>query len=131
VRYVLTVLRVLLGASFLLAGVPKLSVPGEAVSLFERWGLPFAEAFVPAVGVLEVVAGTLLVLGVATRSAAALLAANMLGAILTAGVVDGGLHLVVPPILGALCVLVAVLGGGAWQLRPLDAGRGGKTTAAS
>ncbi len=115
----LTVVRVLLGLVFVAAGLPKLLSPDMVIQNFERWGLPVAEAFAPAVGVLEVVAGAMLVLGVFTRYAAVLLAANMVGAVLTAGLVEGGVtHLVVAPILGALSVLIAVLGGGRLQLRP-------------
>ena len=114
----LTVVRVLLGLVFVAAGLPKLLSPDMVIQNFERWGLPVAEAFAPAVGVLEVVAGAMLVLGVFTRYAAILLAANMVGAVLTAGLVDGGMHLVAPPILAALSVLIAVLGGGRFQLRP-------------
>lgn len=115
-QYALTVVRGLVGAVFILSGVPKLGVPGEAVALMERWGIPAAELLLPTLGVVEIVAGALLLLGVMTRYAAVLLAAIMVGAILTAGLVDGGLHLVIPPILGLLCLLVAFAGGGAWQL---------------
>jgi uncharacterized membrane protein YphA (DoxX/SURF4 family) len=90
------------------------SVPG----VFE-WGLP--ELFVPVLGAVEVVVGALLLLGVATRYVALLLAATMVGAILTAGLIDGGAHLVTPPILALLCLLIAGLGGGAWQLGRRDA----------
>ena len=92
------------------------SVPG----VFE-WGLPAPELFVPVLGAVEVVAGALLLLGVATRYVALLLAATMVGAILTAGLIDGGAHLVTPPILALLCLLITGLGGGAWQLGRRDA----------
>jgi len=116
---VLTIVRVLVGLAFIASGLlPKLIAPAMTIQSFERWGLPAPEVFVPVVGVLELVCGAALVLGVLTRYAAILLAANMVGAVLTAGLVDGGMHLVAPPILAALSVLIAVLGGGRFQLRP-------------
>lgn len=121
-QYALTAVRGLVGVAFVLSGLPKLGTPDAAVAAFDRWGLPAPELFIPGLGVVEIVAGVLLVLGVVTRYAALLLAATMVGAILTAGLVEGGLHLVVPPILGLLCLLVAVVGGGAWQLGRRRAG---------
>ena len=116
---VLTVIRVLVGALFVSSGIPKLGAGHEMfVENFTRWGLPVADLFVYAVGLLEVVGGLALVLGLVTRWVALLLAVDMVGAILTAGLVDGGFHLVAPPILGLLCALIAFRGGGAWQLRP-------------
>ena len=120
-QFALTAVRVLLGLAFLLSGLPKLASPDVIVGSFERWGLPAPELFVPVLGAVEVVAGALLLLGVATRYVALLLAATMVGAILTAGLIDGGAHLVTPPILALLCLLIAGLGGGAWQLGRRDA----------
>lgn len=116
-RATLTAVRSAAGLAFLFFGLPKLAAPAEVVADFSRWGLPFSEALVPAVGLLEVVAGALLVLGLATRWAAAALAVDMLGALLTAGRVDGGVHLIAPAVLLALTTLLALRGGGAWQLR--------------
>ncbi|CAA9567730.1 MAG: hypothetical protein AVDCRST_MAG86-1340 [uncultured Truepera sp.] len=67
------------------------------------------------------VGGGLLALGVATRYLGLLLALTMLGAVVTAGRIDGGSHLILPPILGLLCLLCllfATRGSGAWQLLP-------------
>jgi len=128
-RIVLTVIRVLVGLQFLLAGTPKL-LGGHSMMVenFTRWGLPAPDLFVYVVGIVEVVCGLALVLGVATRWAAIVLALNMVGAILTAGLVDGGIHLILPPTLGLLSALIAARGGGAWQLRPsLGATRGPST----
>ena len=99
------------------------------VENFTRWGLPVPDLFVYLVGIVEVVCGIALVLGIATRWAALVLALDMVGAILTAGLVDGGIHLIVPPILGLLSALIAARGGGAWQLRPSLGGAAGPTTA--
>lgn len=118
-RWTLTLARILVGAAFIFFGSPKLGAPEEVVADFTRWGLPVAETLVPAVGLLEVVAGALLVVGLATRWAAAALALDMLGALLTAGRADGGFHLLAPPLLLALTTLLAARGGGAGQLRLL------------
>ena len=40
----------------------------------------------------------------------------MLGAVATAGRIDGGPHLVVPPVLALLCLVLVARGGGRWQL---------------
>lgn len=133
--FILTVPRVLVGFAFISAGVPKLPAPAVGIENFVRWGVPAPEIFVPAVGVLEVVCGAALVLGVLTRYAAVLLAANMVGAILTAGLIDGGVHLIAPPILAAVSLLIALLGGGRLQLWPGPAlpgtSSGGPRTAAN
>lgn len=116
--FVLAALRILVGLFFISSGLPKLLDPGSFVGGFSHWGLPEPALFVPTIGVLEVVGGGLLVLGVATRYVGTLLALDMLGAVLTAGRIDGGSHLVLPPVLGLFCLLFVTRGGGAWQLLP-------------
>src|SRR4051812_33703067 len=61
----------------------------EAVD-FDRYGVPFPDVAVYAVGTIELVGGVLLIIGLLTRPAAAALALTMIGAIATAGVVEGG-----------------------------------------
>jgi uncharacterized membrane protein YphA (DoxX/SURF4 family) len=56
---------------------------------------------------LELVCGVLLAVGILTRPVALLLATVMVGAMMTAGRVDGGMYLLVPPLLFVLCVLLA------------------------
>lgn len=114
--FVLAALRILVGLFFISSGLPKLLDPGSFVEGFSHWGLPEPALFVPTIGVLEVVGGGLLVLGVATRYVGTLLALDMLGAVLTAGRIDGGSHLVLPPVLGLFCLLFVTRGGGAWRL---------------
>ena len=65
---------------------------------------------------LEVVCGLLILLGLATRLGALIVGVDMLGAVATAGRVDGGPHLVVPPVLALLCLVLVARGGGRWQL---------------
>lgn len=110
--------RIAAGLFFLASGLPKLGAAAAWAADFSRWNVPLPELAVYGVGALEVVGGLLLALGVAARAVAALLAATMAGAVLTAGLVDGGQHLLLPPVLGAVTSLVALRGGGAWQLRP-------------
>jgi putative oxidoreductase len=79
----------------------------EAVD-FDRYGVPAPSFSVYAVGTIELVCGLLLVIGLLTRPAAAALALTMVGAIATAGRVDGGtFNLGLAPAL--LLVMVALL----------------------
>jgi putative oxidoreductase len=72
---------------------------------FERYGLPWPDGAVYLAGTLELLGGLLLVIGLLTRPAALVLAANLVVAIATAGRVDGGsFHLGVGP-----AMLVAML----------------------
>jgi putative oxidoreductase len=75
---------------------------------FDHYGIPAPEVATYLVGVLELGCGVLLIFGLLTRPAAALLAADMVGAIATAGRVDGGsFHLgVAPTMLLAMLFLV-------------------------
>jgi len=117
----LTATRVVVSVVFLAVGVDHLVHHEREAEAFDRWGLPFPAAANLATGCAELVLGTMLLLGVATRGAAALLACVMVGAIATAGRVDGGYQLVVPPLLCAACLALAWFGGGRWQLRPRTA----------
>lgn len=114
----LAVARVAVGLFFVASGLPKLAAGAAWSADFGRWHVPLPELAVLAVAVLEVAGGLALVSGVATRVVAALLAAEMIGAVLTAGLVDGGQHLVLPPVLAVVTALIAVRGGGRWQLFP-------------
>ena len=111
--------RIAAGLVFLGFSLGKFRRHQAEVDAFDRYGLPFPDAFVYAVGTLELVGGALLVLGLATRLVALALAGNMVGAILTAGREDGGLvNLGLAPLL--LLTLLTLLWAGA--VRPsLDA----------
>ena len=92
--------RMLAGAVFVLFGAIKFVVPDYELAEFVRFGLPPWIAIVYLVGLLEVVGGLMLVLGLLTRLAAVALAANMAGAVLTAGLTVGGpIHLGLAPAL--------------------------------
>lgn len=125
----LTVLRVVLGITFLLHGWQKFTewtIAGTQAS-FAEMGVPLAEVAAPAVAVLELAGGALLVLGLATRVVAALLALVMLGALvlvhLPAGffAADGGIELVL--LLTAASLLFALAGAGRWSVDHLIAAK--------
>jgi uncharacterized membrane protein YphA (DoxX/SURF4 family) len=90
----------------------------ELVS-FRQYGLPLPDAFVYAIGVLELGGGLLLASGVLVRLAALVLAGDMVGAIIVSGVAKGELISLVlaPAELVAMLVLLWA-GSGAHSLRP-------------
>jgi len=115
-RVVLALIRVAAGAVFLVTAVEKFTRHTTVKADFTRWGLPSPGAAVYVIGALELVCGLVLLTGLATRLAALLLLGDMLGAVATAGRIDGGIQLVVPPTLAVLCLVLVARGGGGWQL---------------
>lgn len=101
-------LRIVAGAFFVSVSVGKFVDHAQEAADFDRYGVPVPDLAVFAVGTIEVVCGVLLVVGLLTRPAAGLLALTMIGAISTAGRVDGGsFHLgVAPTLLVAMLVLL-------------------------
>jgi putative oxidoreductase len=98
--YVTTAVRVVTGAIFVSVSTGKFVDHMKEAMDFKSYGVPVPDAAVYVVGVVEVVGGLLLVAGLFTRVAALFLAANMVGAISTAGVMEGGsFHLGVAPTL--------------------------------
>ena len=78
------IIRVLVGAVFVSEGVQKFLFPAEVgAGRFARIGIPSPEVVAPLVGATEIVCGTLLLLGLLTRAAAAGLIVIMLVAIVT------------------------------------------------
>ena len=65
---------------------------------------------------IEIVAGLILILGLATRFAALVLLVEMLVLAATAGRVDGGAELVTAGVLAFFCLILVARGGGGWQL---------------
>lgn len=116
------VARILAGLIFVTAGLPKLTGHATWAGHFHHWHVPLAGLAVYAVGSFEVIGGALLTLGVVTRLLAAGFAIEMTGALLFAGLTDGGRNIVLPVTLGALSVLLVLRGGGPWQLGPTPAG---------
>jgi uncharacterized membrane protein YphA (DoxX/SURF4 family) len=72
------------------------------------------------VGLLEVVGGLMLLLGIAPRLVSLALIGNMVGALATAGRIDGGQDIWLPIVLIVLLAIVVVRGAGRWAL---DGGR--------
>jgi putative oxidoreductase len=102
-----TVVRVLTGLFFMSTGVGKFADHAKEVEEFRGFEVPWPEVAVPLVGTVELVGGLLLVVGLLTRPAALVLAGNMIGALATAGRVEGGsFHLVYAP---ALLILMGFL----------------------
>lgn len=108
-RWPPAVVRILLAAVFIPAGLGKFVNHDVYVERFERWGFGAAAGEVAIlVGVVEVVGGLCLALGVAPRAAALVLAGNMVGALATAGRIDGGQDVWLPLVLlVGLAVIVA------------------------
>jgi hypothetical protein len=65
-----------------------------------------------------------MLVGFLPRLAGLLLAGNMVGAFLTAGRIDGGADLVVPPVLAVIALLAVALGRGRLGWNPAE----GRTT---
>ncbi|MGL4745990.1 MAG: DoxX family protein [Dermatophilaceae bacterium] len=125
------VLRISVGFVFVLTGAMKFVIHAEEVALFERWGVPAAGLAVTGTGLIEILAGLALAAGVAMPVPAVLLAGTMVGALATAGRVDGGQHVVLPTVLLVLLTVVVAGRGGRWQPTRslLRRGRGESTAA--
>jgi uncharacterized membrane protein YphA (DoxX/SURF4 family) len=98
--------RWLSGAVFVVFGVGKFSDHPHEVASFESYGLPAPDAFVYAIGLLEIAGGLLLLAGLLPRLAALALAGNMVGAIVVSGIGEGE---VVPSLTLAPALLIAML----------------------
>ena len=95
-----TGVRIATGVFFIAVSLSKFTDHSNEAADFHRYGVPIPGAAVYVVGIVELMGGIALVLGVLTRLAALLLAGDMIGAISTAGRVEGGsFHLGVAPTL--------------------------------
>ena len=109
--------RIFVGVAFVFFGAVKFLLTEFEVAEFVRFGFPESALVVQLVGLVEVVAGLMLVFGVATRLAALGLAVVMAGAILTAGLTVGGpFHLGLAPALLAANAWLLVAGSGSAAL---------------
>jgi predicted lipoprotein with Yx(FWY)xxD motif/uncharacterized membrane protein YphA (DoxX/SURF4 family) len=107
--------RVASGVVFVAFSIGKFVRHDAEAASFERYGIPFPDLTTSLVGSLELVGGLMLIVGIATRLAALALAANMVGAIATAGRVEGGaVNLGLAPVL--LVVMLALVWAGAGRL---------------
>src|SRR3954454_7347936 len=76
--------RLIVGGVFVSEGMQKFLFPDAlGVGRFAKIGIPAPEVMAPFVGVVEIVCGSLLVVGLLTRLAAILLIIDMLVAIAT------------------------------------------------
>jgi len=102
---------------FISFGVGHFAGHAADVGDFPRYQVPFPSDAVWVVGVVESTAGVALLLGLLVRPAVALLAADMVGVVATAGRVEGGwLNLGVAPSLFAIMVFLLWSGPGAVSL---------------
>lgn len=101
-------LRLTAGVIFVAFSIGKFIHYEAERNALDRYGIPFPEVTTYLVGVLELVGGIALILGFLTRPAALALAGNMIGAISTAGRIEGGwIHLgLAPALLAAMLVLL-------------------------
>jgi len=77
-------IRLLVGAVFLSEGIQKFLFPSAlGVGRFTKIGIPAPQFFAPFVGVVEIVCGTLLIIGLVTRLAAIPLIIDISVAIIT------------------------------------------------
>lgn len=77
-------IRLLVGGVFLSEGIQKFLFPAEVgAGRFAKIGIPYPDVSGPFVGIVEIVCGTLLLLGLLTRLATIPLIINMLVAILS------------------------------------------------
>ncbi|HMD02692.1 MAG TPA: DoxX family protein [Candidatus Baltobacteraceae bacterium] len=103
----LTALRALIGLFFIIAGMVQVIQHDALAGLYARWAIPAPGTLVFAIGATEIVCGVLFMLGALTRPVGLLLATIMIGATLTAGRIEGGAYLVLPPLLFLLLVFFA------------------------
>jgi putative oxidoreductase len=122
-RWTTLVLRVVLAAVYIPVGLGKFLNHDAYVERFERWGFGAAAGEVAIlVGIVEVAGGLMLLLGVLPRAVALALIGNMVGALVTAGRIDGGQDIWLPIVLIVLLSLVVAFGAGRWALSPRAAG---------
>ena len=120
----LTILRVVVGIIFIAHGWQKLfiyTLPGTT-GAFTQMGVPLPSLTAPAIAFIELIGGAALIVGLGTRIAAALLALNMLGAILLVHLGGGFFNpngIEFPLALLGASVTLALTGAGAYALDTL------------
>jgi putative oxidoreductase len=117
-------LRIVVGIVFLAHGYQKVFKFGfhGVAGMFAHMGIPLPAVAAVVVMVVEFVGGILLVTGLATRLPAALLAIDMLVAVLAVHIKHGFFNpmgVEFPLTLLAACICLALSGGGAGSLKRL------------
>ena len=109
--------RLAAGVTFLGFSLGKFIRHDAERGAFDRYGVPFPDGATYLIGGLELVGGAALVIGLLVRPFAFALACNMVGAISTAGRIDGGaVHLLLAPTLLAGMLFLLWAGPGAASL---------------
>ncbi|MEZ5117061.1 MAG: DoxX family membrane protein [Candidatus Nanopelagicales bacterium] len=108
-----TVVRLAAGVVLVAVSLSKFTRHADLVAAFERYGIPLPELSVYLAGTVELVGGLLLVLGLLTRPAALVVAAQMVVAVGTGGRIDRDFfHLWLGLILLAAALFLAWSGSG-------------------
>ena len=129
-------IRILVGWVFLSEGIQKFLFPDSlGVGRFVKIGIPLPQVMAPFVGAVEIVCGSLLLIGLATRLATVPLVIDIAVAIYSTKIITfakngfwGTLHEArtdVSMLLGLIFLLL--IGGGAWSLDAWLAERRGVT----
>lgn len=107
-----TATRLIAGAVFVVFGLGKFLAYDSELASFRHYDLPLPEAMVIIIGVVELAGGALLLAGRHVRPTAFLLAGDMVGAILVAGLGEGEVFpsLTLAPVL--LLAMVVVIRAG-------------------
>lgn len=118
----LAIIRIVVGFAFFMHGWQKMFTMGigGVTGFFGSLGIPAAGLMATIVTLVELLGGLALIIGLGTRIAGALLAVDMLTAMLTVHIAngffvsDGGIELVL--ILLAAVVAFVIAGAGRWSL---------------
>jgi len=108
---VLGVVRLVTGVFLVGVGIGKFTDRANEIADFRHYGVPLPDVAVSLAGVVEIAGGVCVIVGFLVRPAAAVVALNLLVALLTAGVTDGGtFHLVVGPLVMVAMIVLVVTG---------------------
>ncbi len=117
---------------FISFGLGKFINHGSETASFRGYGLPVPGAFADLIGILELVGGLMLLVGLVTRVAAALLATDMVGAVVVSGILHGEvISLTLAPVLLITMLGLVALGPGRASLDASLAARSSIGTSAS
>ena len=108
---VLGVVRLVTGVFLVGVGIGKFTDRASEIADFRHYGVPLPDVAVSLAGVVEIAGGVCVIVGFLVRPAAAVVALNLLVALLTAGITDGGtFHLVVGPLVMVAMIVLVVTG---------------------